>query len=36
MRERVEMAGGRMTVTSRAGTGAALEVWLPELDREAA
>jgi signal transduction histidine kinase len=36
MRERVEMAGGRLTVTSRFGTGAALEVWLPELDPEGA
>jgi signal transduction histidine kinase len=36
MRERVEMAGGRLTVTSRSGTGAALEVWLPDLDPESA
>jgi signal transduction histidine kinase len=36
MRERVEMAGGRFTVTSRSGTGAALEVWLPDLDLEGA
>jgi signal transduction histidine kinase len=36
MRERVEMAGGRLTVTSRSGTGAALEIWLPELEPERA
>lgn len=36
MRERVETAGGRMTVTSQSGTGAALEIWLPELDLEGA
>jgi signal transduction histidine kinase len=36
MRERVEMAGGWLTVTSRSGTGAALEIWLPKLDPEAA
>jgi signal transduction histidine kinase len=34
MRERVEIAGGRMTLTSRSGSGAAVEVWLPELDPE--
>jgi signal transduction histidine kinase len=36
MRERVELAGGRLTVTSRRGSGAALEIWLPELDPERA
>jgi signal transduction histidine kinase len=36
MRERVEMAGGRLTVTSKSGTGAVLEIWLPELGPEGA
>lgn len=32
MRERVEIAGGRMKVESRPGTGSALEVWLPDVE----
>jgi signal transduction histidine kinase len=36
MRERIEMAGGRLTVTSQTGAGAALEIWIPELQPQSA
>ena len=32
MRERVEIAGGRLKVESRPGTGTALQVWLPDFE----
>jgi signal transduction histidine kinase len=32
MRERVEMAGGRLVMESEAGVGTALDVWLPDLE----
>jgi signal transduction histidine kinase len=32
MRERVEIAGGRMKVKSEPGSGCVLEVWLPDFE----
>ncbi len=35
MRERVEIAGGRLNVKSRPGSGCVLDVWLPDFELRA-